>query len=78
MCYLIARERDGHGCYALKTTQGQHLVEVKRELNKAVGLKGVQLITISRPMAYHEYAPYQFVDTEEEFKAIVKAMRPQA
>ena len=76
MCYLIAKDRDGHGCYALKTKHGQHLVEMKRELNKAVGLKGVQLVTISRPMAYGEYAPYHFIDTEQEFISLVKAMRP--
>lgn len=76
MCYLIAKDRDAHGCFAFKTTQGKHLVELKRELNEAVGYKGVQLVTISRPTAYGEYAPYHFVDTEEEFKAIVKGLRP--
>ena len=41
MCYLVAKDRDAHGCFALKTTHGKHLVELKRELNKAVGYKGV-------------------------------------
>lgn len=77
MCYLIAKDRDSHGCYALKTKHGQHLVEMKRELNKAVGYRGVQLVTISRPTAYGEYAPYRFIDTEQEFKTLVKAMRPE-
>ena len=39
MCYLVAKDRDAHGCFALKTTHGKHLVELKRELNKAVGYK---------------------------------------
>ena len=77
MCYLIAKDRDAHGCYALKTKDGQQLVEMKRELNKAVGYKGVQLVTISRPTGYGEYAPYRFIDTEQEFKKLVKAMRPE-
>lgn len=77
MCYLIAKERDGHGCYALKTKHGQHLVEMKRELYEAVGLKGIQLFTISRPMTYGEYAPYHFIDNKEEFVSTVKAMRPK-
>ena len=64
MCYLVAKDRNAHGCFALKTTHGKHLVELKRELNKEVGYKGVQLVTISRPTAYGEYAPYHFVDTE--------------
>lgn len=76
MCYLIAKDRRSQGCYALKTEYGEKLVELKRELNKAVEYK-IQLVTISRPMAYGEYAPYHFVDTEQEFKDLVLAMRPE-
>ena len=50
--------------------------KLKRELNRAVGYKGVQLVTISRPTAYGEYAPYHFVDTEQEFQILVKGPRP--
>ena len=74
MCYLVAKDRDAHGCFAFKTTHGKHLVELKRELNKAVGYKGVQIVTISRPTAYGEYAPYRFVDTEQEFEQKVKVL----
>ena len=70
--YLAANTCDF--CFLLK--YGKHLVELKRELNKEVGYKGVQLVTISRPTAYGEYAPYHFVDTEQEFQAIVKGLRP--
>jgi hypothetical protein len=75
MCYLVAKDRNAHGCYALKTSHGSHLVELKRSLNKEVGYNGVQLVTISRPTAYGEYAPYQFVEDEKEFERLVKAMR---
>ncbi|MCI5517267.1 hypothetical protein FYJ75_12615 [Roseburia sp. MUC/MUC-530-WT-4D] len=75
MCYLIAKDRNAHGCIALKTTHGKKLVALKKELNNAVGHKGIQLVTISRPTAYGEYAPYHFVDTENEFKILVKALR---
>lgn len=79
MCYLIAKDRDVHGCFALKIKHGKHLAELKRELkrelNEAVGYKGVQLVTISRPTAYGEYAPYCFVDTEKEFETLVKSLR---
>ena len=76
MCYLIAKDRELHGCLAFKTTHGKRLVEWKRRLNRTVGYKGVQIVTISRPTAYGEYAPYQFVDTEQEFEKSVKALRP--
>ena len=77
MCYLIAKARDAHGCYALKTRHSKHLAELKRELNEAVGYKGVKLVTISGPTAYGEYAPYHFVDTEQEFRVLVKGLRQE-
>ena len=76
MYYLVAKNGNAHGCFALKKTHGKHLVELKRELNTEVGYKGVQLVTISRPTAYGEYAPYHFADTEQEFQTLVKGLRP--
>lgn len=58
MCYLVAKDTAKHGCYALKTMHGKHLVELKRFLNELVAAKGIQLVTISRPTAFGEYAPY--------------------
>lgn len=75
MCYVVAKDRYAHGCYAYETRQGRHLVELKRELNEVVGFKGVQVVTISRPEAYMEYAPYQIIEDEQEFIRHVKAMR---
>ena len=51
------------------------MVELKRELNDAVGFQGVQIMTISRPEAYMEYAPYQIIEDEQEFIRLVKALR---
>ena len=70
MCYLVAKDRDAHGCFALKMTHGKHLVELKRELNKAVGYKGIQLVTISRPTAYGEYAPYHLWIQSKSFRLL--------
>ena len=75
MCYLVAKDTNQHGCYALKTTHGRHLVELKKALNDAVGVKGIQLVTISRPTAYGEYSPYTFAKDEQEFVRLVEAMR---
>lgn len=60
----------------METEYGKKLVALKEELNKAVEYK-IQLVTISRPMAYGEYAPYHFVDTEQEFKDLVLAMKSE-
>lgn len=75
MCYVVAKDRYAHGCYAYKTRQGRHLVELKRELNDAVGFQGVQIMTISHPEAYMEYAPYQIIEDEQEFIRLVKAIK---
>ena len=75
MCYLVAKDPEKHGCYALKTSHGKALVELKRLLNCEVGNKGIQLVTISRPIAYGEYAPYFFAKDSNEFIGLVRAMR---
>lgn len=75
MCYLVAKDTTKHGCYALKTNHGKHLVDLKRFLNNAVSGQGIQLVTISRPTAYGEYAPYRFAQTEEEFISLVTEMK---
>ena len=67
MCYLVAKNKNEHGCIALKTTHGKHLSQLKRELNQKLLNDGIQLVTISRPTAYGEYAPYRFVSNEQEF-----------
>ena len=63
-----------HGCYALKTQHGSHLVEMKRRMNQQVASKGIQLVTISRPSAYGEYEPYSFANSEKDFEEKVYDM----
>lgn len=75
VCYLIAKDVNKHGCYALKTSHGKHLSKMVRELNAAVGRRGVQIVVISRPSAYGEYSPYSFAKNEEEFKKMVISMK---
>lgn len=52
----------------------EYLVNLRKELNKTVAVKGIQLVTISRPAAYGEYAPYHFIDNENEFRRLVLDM----
>lgn len=74
MCYLIAKDVDAVGCVALKTTHGKHLSEFKKKIMDKVGYDRIQLVTISRPSAYGEYEPYNFVETKEEFEEVVSTM----
>ena len=74
MCYVLAKDRDRHGCVAFKTYHGESLAMLVRELNALAPHKGIEIVTISRPTAYGEYAPYSFVQTAEELKEAVRRM----
>ena len=74
MCYVVIKDVNKRGCVAYKTKLGKGLAELTRELNQLAPRRGIQVVTISRPTAYGEYAPYSFVDSEEALKEAVLAM----
>lgn len=74
MCYLVAKKINDVGSVALRTTHGKHLSQFKRQIESEVGYDEIQLVTISRPSAYGEYAPYHFVDSKKEFAEVVSQM----
>ena len=61
MCYVVAKDRDKPGCVAMKSKIGKQLSSFTRSLNESLPRKGIQIIVISRPTAYGEYAPYQLL-----------------
>ncbi len=69
--YLLARQLNQQGCIAYETHHGKHLVSLMKKLNKAAAAHGVELLTISRPLAYGEYAPYTIADDEDSFCSMV-------
>lgn len=64
MSYIVVKNKH-HGCYALKTKYGDDLVQIKNKLENSAS-KGVEIMLISRPEAFGEYAPYTFVESLEE------------
>ena len=74
MCYLVAKRVDAVGSVALRTSHGKQLSAFKRNLEEKYGYEKIQLVTISRPSAYGEYEPYQFVETQDEFAVKVANM----
>ena len=74
MCYVVAKDRNKQGCVTRKSRIGKPLSEYTRSLNESLPREGIQIIVISRPTAYGEYAPYSFVDTEQEFRNKVLSM----
>lgn len=73
MCYLIAKRVNKSGCIALKTKFGKELADFADSLQEKLGYD-IQIITISRPSAYKEYEPYEFVYSYEEFKNKAKML----
>lgn len=67
MYYLIARTETGTRSLVLPVAQGTELVTLKETIQKDLPEKDIQLFTVSRPSAYSEYEPFQFVDNPEEF-----------
>ena len=74
MCYLVAKDFNKIGSIAMRHDGGKELVQFEHKLIAEIGYERIQLVAISRPNAYGEYAPYEFVNTEEEFEKAVKAM----
>lgn len=68
MCYVVAMNVDALGCVAIKMKHGPSVVALKKEINAQFAGRNVQIMTISRPSAYGEYAPYCIVDTIDAFK----------
>ena len=71
MCYVVAKNAYKIGSVAIRMKLGKAVVQLKEEMNDQYLSKHIQFVTISRPSAYGEYAPYHFVDTIPEFKAEV-------
>ena len=74
MCYVIAKDINKQGCVAYKTKLGKNLSELTLKLNQLASRRGIQIVTISRPTAYGEYAPYSFVNSQEELIDAVRTM----
>ena len=71
---MIVKYINRQGCIAYKTRLGKGLADLTKELNNLAHRKGIQIVTISRPTAYGEYAPYSFVDDVDSLKKAVIAM----
>lgn len=67
MCYVVVKDFYSHGCVAYRT-------HIDKELNRLAPHSGIEIVVISKPAAYREYAPYS-VETDQELKSAVFATR---
>lgn len=72
MCYLVAKHLCFPGCVAYRSSHGPHLREFKMRIIRQIGYEEVELVVLSRPSAYPEYAPYRIMDTEEFISAVIE------
>jgi len=68
MCYILIKRFDKHdGCVAFETEQGPKLAELKTKLEDITLIdKDIEVVIISRPSMYGEYAPYNYVRSKSE------------
>ena len=72
MCYIVVKKRNSIGSFALRAKHGKALVELKKKIPR---INELQVITISKPAAYGEYAPYTFAHSEEELLTMVNKLQ---
>lgn len=66
MRYLVAKWFSKHGSLVMAVKPGKELVEMMRRIQGRFGASDLQLVTISRPSAFGEYEPFEFVHSEEQ------------
>ena len=71
---VLTLRRAFHFNLSATFADGKALVALKRRLNSEAGDKGIQFVTISRPVAFGEYAPYTLAEDVNEFVKLVQAM----
>ena len=71
MFFLVAKHVDKVGSVAIKMKADKSLTTFKASLLDKIGYEKIQLVVISRPSAYGEYAPYKIYTDPEEFRQAV-------
>lgn len=66
--WVIAKSAEKCGSLAVQMGDGGEVVRLKRECNRICANCTIEIMTISRPSACLEYAPYEVVETPCEFK----------
>ena len=74
MCYLVVNNFGEHGSIAVQMQHGPRLRSLVHYIEEVRKGKGSQIMTLSYPDAYKEYAPYEICANESEFVQRVLAM----
>lgn len=77
MCYVVAKNANKIGSVAIRMKLGKAVVQLKEEMNDQYLSKHIQFVTISRPSAYGEYAPYHLWIRFRSSRRKLRSCKPQ-
>lgn len=77
MCYVVAKNANKIGSVAIRMKLGKAVVQLKEEMNDQYLSKHIQFVTISRPSAYGEYAPYHLWTRFRSSRRKSRSCKPQ-
>ena len=66
--WVIAKSAEKCGSLAVQMSDGGEVVRLKRECNRICTNCTMEIMTISRPSAWMEYAPFEVIDTPDRFR----------
>lgn len=78
MAYIVAKHRDVRGSIAIEMEAGNRLSGLDEYLSETVLGTGTQIVLLSHPDAYQEYAPCEIMTSEEAFIQRVLQMSPSS
>lgn len=67
MAYVLVKKFSEQGCLAVKLKNGEEVAGIRRYLNARLNGTDKQVITISRPEAWGEYALYTVLQSVGDF-----------
>lgn len=74
MCFIIAKNFNKTGAVALQVCDADELLALEDRLSARLDMDKIQLVAISRPSAFGEYAPYQFAADSSDFERLALAL----
>lgn len=65
--YIVVKDFNKHGCICFSTKDLDIMRSTLTFLNSVVDNNRIQVVCLSDPVMYGEYAPYNFIDDLGEF-----------
>ncbi len=74
MAYLVVNKFGRRGSIALQMSHGEEMIALRHMLEDRGDTAGLQVITLSSPDGYGEYAPYEICPDKDTFVKKALAM----